>query len=122
MVPRSLMVPPGVPDFFTRARTLTPGPCRLMGRAWSGSAAIRSVDVSIDGGDTWDAAILDSEPSSAGTWIGWSYVWTAQPGDYELCCRATDAEGATQPSRPRWNRGGYANNAIHRVPVRVLSQ
>ena len=26
MVPRSLMIPPGIPDFATRARTLDPGP------------------------------------------------------------------------------------------------
>ena len=40
MLPRSLMVPPGVPDFLSRARHLRPGPCRLEGRAWSGWAPI----------------------------------------------------------------------------------
>jgi DMSO/TMAO reductase YedYZ molybdopterin-dependent catalytic subunit len=54
--PRSLMVPPGVPDFFTRVRHLDAGPCRLEGRAWSGWAPIERVDVSVDGGETWEEA------------------------------------------------------------------
>jgi sulfane dehydrogenase subunit SoxC len=120
MVPRSLMVPPGIPDFFTRARVLVAGTTMLTGRAWSGSAAIRSVDTSVDGGHTWSPALLDAEPSRAGAWIGWRYEWSAEPGDHELCCRTTDADGATQPLWPVWNRGGYANNAVHRVRVRVL--
>ena len=36
MLPRSLMIPPGIPDFATRERTLEPGPCTVRGRAWSG--------------------------------------------------------------------------------------
>ena len=46
---RSLMVPPGVPDFFTRSRILPPGPVMLTGRAWSGQGAVQRVDVGIDG-------------------------------------------------------------------------
>jgi DMSO/TMAO reductase YedYZ molybdopterin-dependent catalytic subunit len=119
MVPRSLMVPPGVPDFFTRARSLPAGPCTLTGRAWSGYAPVTAVEVSVDGGATWDPADLDPGPSSAGTWVGWRYEWRAPAGEHELCCRATDADGHSQPERAEWNRGGYTNNAVHRVPVRV---
>ena len=120
MAPRALMVPPGMPDFFTRARTVIAGPCTLTGRAWSGAAPIVAVDVSTDGGTTWNPATLDDEPARAGAWIGWRHDWPATPGDHELCCRATDAAGATQPDHPTWNLGGYANNAIHRVPVSVI--
>ncbi len=52
------MVPPGFPEFFTRARVLEAGPCTLEGRAWSGRAAIERVEVSTDGGDTWADAAL----------------------------------------------------------------
>src|SRR6266571_3745502 len=58
MEPRALMVPPGIPDFHTRERTVPPGRCTLEGRAWSGRAAIAGVDVSTDGGATWDGASL----------------------------------------------------------------
>jgi sulfane dehydrogenase subunit SoxC len=120
MVPRSLMVPPGIPDFFTRARILRAGLCDVVGRAWSGHAPITSVDVSIDGGVTWAPAVLDEGPASAGVWRGWRFRWNAAPGEHEVCCRATDGEGTRQPLEPEWNRGGYANNAVHRVPVLVV--
>jgi DMSO/TMAO reductase YedYZ molybdopterin-dependent catalytic subunit len=119
MAPRSLMVPPGIPDFYTRARTVPSGDCELTGRAWSGHAPIDTVEVSTDGGGSWDPADLDAEPNDAGTWNGWRYQWHATPGDHELCCRATDRAGHRQPLRPEWNRGGYTNNAIQRVPVHV---
>ena len=53
-------------------------------------------------------------------WAGWHHAWEAEPGEYELCCRATDAAGDTQPLQPEWNVGGYANNAVQRVPVTVV--
>jgi hypothetical protein len=40
-------------------------------------------------------------------------------GEHVLCCRAEDGAGNVQPLEPRWNPGGYANNAVHRVPVTV---
>ena len=48
--PRSLMVPPGIPDFMTRRRFLPPGRVRLEGRAWSGWGPIELVELSVDGG------------------------------------------------------------------------
>jgi DMSO/TMAO reductase YedYZ molybdopterin-dependent catalytic subunit len=120
MVPRALLRPPGIPDFFTRARTVNAGLGVLDGRAWSGVAPIVSVEVSVDGGGTWEAAQLDAADSVAGSWIGWTYEWHATPGEYELCCRATDAAGTPQPLHAEWNLGGYANNSVHRVPVQVV--
>src|SRR5215204_3955223 len=37
ILPRSLMVPPGIPDFPARSRFVEAGSCLLEGRAWSGS-------------------------------------------------------------------------------------
>jgi hypothetical protein len=76
--------------------------------------------MSTDGGATWTPAELESQPVDKASWIGWRFSWQATPGDHELCCRATDGNGNTQPDRPHWNRGGYMNNAIQRVAVRVL--
>ncbi|HEY4607981.1 MAG TPA: sulfite oxidase [Ilumatobacteraceae bacterium] len=117
--PRSLMVPPGIPEFMARSRLLPAGRCDLFGRAWSGKAPIAEVDVSVDGGATWAAAELEPPPADPGAWIGWRYQWDAVPGEHELCCRATDAEGNTQAAQPTWNRGGYVNNSFHRIPVQV---
>jgi DMSO/TMAO reductase YedYZ molybdopterin-dependent catalytic subunit len=118
MRPRSLMIPPGVPDFLTRERRLEPGPVTLTGRAWSGEAPIDAVEVSTDGGATFDAAVLDP-PQGPYAWRGWSFDWNAEPGEHELCSRATDGAGNTQPLEPPWNLRGFANNAVARIKVLV---
>ena len=119
MVPRALMVPPGIPDFNTRERTVPVGPCPLEGRAWSGWAPISRVEVSTDGGQTWADAALEPLESRWG-WRGWRYEWAAdEPGVYVLCCRAHDEAGNVQPDEAQWNVGGYSNNSPQRVPVTV---
>jgi DMSO/TMAO reductase YedYZ molybdopterin-dependent catalytic subunit len=118
MLPRSLLVPPGIPDFLTRERFVAPGRHELEGRAWSGHGSVERVEVSADGGATWADATLEA-PLGEHAWRGWRFEWDARPGDHELCCRATDAAGNTQPLAGAWNHGGYCNNAVHRVPVKV---
>ena len=63
---RSLMIPPGIPEFLTRARVVRAGTCELEGRAWAGDAEIVGVDVSTDGGETWAEAELGDD--SLGRW------------------------------------------------------
>jgi sulfane dehydrogenase subunit SoxC len=119
--PRALMAPPGVPEFLSRVRHVPRGRTTIAGRAWSGGGAVRRVEFSADGGRTWADARLD-EPGGAHGWVGWTYEWDAtEPGDYELCARATDEHGERQPLHAEdvWNRGGYGVNAVQRVPVVV---
>ena len=118
MQPRSLLVPPGIPEFLTRERTVAAGEVLVEGRAWSGMAPIASVEVSDDGGATWAAAELEpaGEPWA---WSGFTYRWDAQPGEHVLCSRARDEAGNEQPVEPPWNLGGYANNAVQTVRVTV---
>jgi DMSO/TMAO reductase YedYZ molybdopterin-dependent catalytic subunit len=119
MMPRALMAPPGVPDFMTRRRFVHPGPCTLMGRAWSGFGDIVRVEVSANGGRSWTDAVLGDAPGRH-AWRAWSCDWEpGAPGDYELACRATDAAGNVQPLETGWNLGGYAGNSVQRVPVTV---
>ena len=119
MLPRSLMIPPGIPDFATRERRLEAGECTLRGRAWSGYGTIERVEVSADGGVSWDDARLGAQ-TSRWAWRAWEWDWNAvEPGSYELCCRATDSAGNVQPLQAPWNLGGYANNEVQRVPVVV---
>ena len=118
--PRALLVPPGFPDFMSRRRVVRSGPVRIEGRAWSGWAPVSKVEVSIDGGDTWEPADLERAQASHG-WARWTWTWQSELGSYVLACRATDASGRTQPLGQRWSRGGFANNTIQRVPVIVIS-
>ncbi|HTX12986.1 MAG TPA: sulfite oxidase [Solirubrobacteraceae bacterium] len=119
IAPRALMVPPGIPDFMTRRRFVAPGTHTLEGRAWSGWGEVTRVAVSVTGGERWDDAEL-SGAVGRHAWRGWSYSWaSAEPGDYQLACRAWDSVGNSQPLEPEWNLGGYANNAVQRIAVTV---
>jgi sulfane dehydrogenase subunit SoxC len=113
---KSLLVPPGIPDWFTRRRLVEAGPTALFGRAWSGEAPIVRVEVGVDG--AWHEAELDS-PMGRFAWRGWRYAWDAAPGEHEISCRATDAKGETQPLDARFDIGGFGNNAVQRVRVKV---
>ncbi|HWC39250.1 MAG TPA: hypothetical protein VG476_12005 [Acidimicrobiales bacterium] len=98
------------------------GPCALQGRAWSGWAPIASVEVSVDGGRTWQAGELAGDTASPWAWESWTYRWEPpRPGEYELSSRATDRTGRVQPTSTVWNLGGYANNAVQRLAVTVVS-
>ena len=118
MLPRSLTLPPGVPDFMTRERVVEAGPITLQGRAWSGHGPIERVEVSTNGGESFADARLE-EPLGEAAWVGWQFDWKAEPGSYVLSSRATDSSGNTQPLDPLWNLKGYANNAVERMPVVV---
>jgi DMSO/TMAO reductase YedYZ molybdopterin-dependent catalytic subunit len=118
MLPRSLTLPPGIPDFLTRERALEPGPVTLQGRAWSGLGPIERVEVSTDGGATFADAQLE-EPVGEAAWVGWRFDWDAEPGSHVVSSRATDASGNVQPLEPPWNLKGYANNAVERIAVVV---
>ena len=89
----------------------------IFGRAWSGKATpIAKVEVGIGG--TWQSAKLDA-PAGPYAWRGWQFEWPAAKGEYEVACRATDADGNTQPLEVPFDRGGFGNNAVQRIQVTV---
>jgi sulfane dehydrogenase subunit SoxC len=118
--PRALLVPPGFPDFMSRTRLLRAGRTIVEGRAWSGWAPTNAVEVSVDEGQTWTSARLEPAPDRW-AWSRWTWTWEATVGSYVLSARASDESGRTQPVDQPWNRGGFANNLIQRVPVAVIS-
>jgi DMSO/TMAO reductase YedYZ molybdopterin-dependent catalytic subunit len=112
----SLMVPPGIPDFYSRRRTVQAGATAIYGRAWSGSAAVERVEFGVNG--IWREAQLEPQgPLSA--WRGWRTQWDAAPGEWQLACRASDAAGNVQPLEPPVDVSGFGNNGVQRIPVTV---
>ena len=97
------------------------GPVVVRGYAVAGGdRRVQSVEVSVDGGRSWTEASL-SEQGGPAAWRFWEA--TLEPGSdtYEIVARATDSGGGAQPETVEevWNFLGYANNAWHRVGVRV---
>ena len=75
----------------------------IRGYAWSGAGAIAQVEVSVDGGETWDPARLE-QTGDRWMWARWSYVWEARSaGKYSIMSRATDEVGRVQAREPRYN-------------------
>jgi sulfite oxidase len=97
------------------------GPVEITGVAFNdGLAKITSVDVSADGGKTWQMADI-KPPESPWAWHHWSAKAQLMTGSNVLMCRATDALGRTQPldGLSRWNPRGYEWNGVDRVEITV---
>jgi DMSO/TMAO reductase YedYZ molybdopterin-dependent catalytic subunit len=70
----------------------------IRGNAFAGNRGVASVDVSPDGGQSWQPARLDY-PGTELTWAYWTFDWQPQsPGDYLLVARTTDRQGGIQTS------------------------
>src|SRR6476620_4734533 len=72
---------------------------RVHGAAWTCDAEITKVELSTDGGTTWNDAKLLGE-SKLNAWRLWEFNWQtpSQPGKQTLIARATDSFGRTQSS------------------------
>jgi len=68
----------------------------IQGFAFAGSRGIQQMDISTDGGESWESAIL-APPLSQHSWVMWRYPWEPErPGDHRILARATDGTGEQQ--------------------------
>jgi sulfite oxidase len=96
-----------------------PGTVEITGVAFNdGMAPITSVQVSADGGKSWQEATI--KPAvDPWAWYHWSAKATLAPGSNTLMSLATDALGRSQPldGLVRWNPRGYEWNGVERLVV-----
>lgn len=83
------------------------GMVAIVGTAFSGHTPIESVEVTTDGGTTWQPAELTYSPAQSETpgdvtdvnagrhiWTTWRFEWQLdEPGEYTIQVRVTDADG-----------------------------
>lgn len=109
---------------------LTAGLQRIHGYAHSPAGPIARVEWSLDAGQTWrNATALEPRIPSARlqrndsafkyAWARFGLTWRAQPGDFTIMTRATDAAGNTQPEKIPFNEKGYLFNQPLPHPIRV---
>jgi DMSO/TMAO reductase YedYZ molybdopterin-dependent catalytic subunit len=91
---------------------------RMHGAAWAGEPEVDRVEVSTDGGKTWQAGRLLGQVVPF-AWRLWEYTWKApaEKGRYTLQVRATDGRGRVQPASHDPDRRAYLVN--HVLPVEV---
>jgi DMSO/TMAO reductase YedYZ molybdopterin-dependent catalytic subunit len=94
------------------------GAQEVAGCAFSGDAPLAKVEVSTDGGKTWQSAALEGD-AGVGRWQVWKHRFDAKPGRVTAIVRATDRKGNMQPSLAAWNPSGYFHNAWHAVTWEV---
>uniref|UniRef100_A0A8C5MLY3 Sulfite oxidase, mitochondrial n=1 Tax=Leptobrachium leishanense TaxID=445787 RepID=A0A8C5MLY3_9ANUR len=103
------------------------GNLTLKGYAWSGGGReVVRVDVSLDGGKTWQVAELTGEKQKAGQAWAWK-IWQlsvpmpSEAKELTILCKAVDSSYNVQPDTvaPIWNLRGVLSNAWHRVQVTV---
>jgi len=99
---------------------LAPGSYTIRGAAWAGENPVAKVEVSINGGKDWSPANLDQAPQPY-VWVLWSLPWDVKaPGAYTIIVRATDSQGAIQPSSRDSRRfDSYEQNWYHSVHCQV---
>lgn len=86
------------------------------GYAYAGDRGISKVEISIDGGNTWQQATLKA-PISNDTWTLWAYKWSPKgTGVVNVYARATDGTGTVQTSARTQNfpngATGYAVGSV----------
>ncbi|MEK6284168.1 MAG: molybdopterin-dependent oxidoreductase [Acidobacteriota bacterium] len=75
------------------------GEATIAGIAFAGDRGISKVEVSTDGGASWDQAEIKPALSPI-SWVLWQRRWKpAQPGKHKVLVRATDGRGQTQTSQ-----------------------
>ncbi|MGE5833412.1 MAG: sulfite oxidase [Acidobacteriota bacterium] len=92
--------------------TRTGAALKATGFALTDGTALKTVDISVDGGP-WKPAVLDKR-NSRYSWQLFTYDWSgAQPGEHTIVSRATDVKGDVQPTeddlkgkKTRWENNG----------------
>jgi sulfane dehydrogenase subunit SoxC len=78
----------------------------ISGLAWSGGGAIRTVEVSTDGGKKWNRAEFKGTPQRM-AFTRFGYGWNWDGNETEILSRCTDEIGQVQPTREQvakyWN-------------------
>ena len=90
------------------------------GIAMAGERTVEAVEVSIDGGVTWEEAHITTK-LLPNVWVTWGYQWALPPqGKYEIVARATDSSGDMQPMTDTGVDLYDGRTGWHRVPVNVV--
>ncbi|MGQ3198217.1 MAG: sulfite oxidase, partial [Hydrogenophaga sp.] len=105
----------------TDGAPLKAGDTQIHGVAFGGMNAVAKVEVSLDGGKTWQLARMVGPDLGRFAWRQFVFAARLPAGQFTLASRATDTAGNVQPEQRMENAGGYNNTswADHAVKVSV---
>jgi DMSO/TMAO reductase YedYZ molybdopterin-dependent catalytic subunit len=102
-------------DILPAGRTI-----ELKGIAFDGGSGIAAVDVSIDGGRSWRAAVLGKSLGRYSFREWRAPVRFANKGPAVLQVRAKSQRGEVQPATADWNPAGYRRHVIESTSVSIV--
>ncbi len=91
-------------------------PTLARGIAFGGDSGVARVDISIDGGKSWQPTELGRDEGKY-SFRQWQTQVTLPAGPNDLKVRCTNTNGLAQPDFPVWNPGGYLYNTIETTHV-----
>ncbi|MDE1917052.1 MAG: molybdopterin-dependent oxidoreductase [Sphingomonadales bacterium] len=111
MVPRSLITN------LAEGQKVTAGaPLMLSGIAMGGDCGVAKVEISTDGGKSWQLAAL-GEDLGPYSFRRFTHRLALPAGKGRITCRCTNTRGVSQPLGMNWNPGGYMRAGVETVTV-----
>lgn len=97
------------------------GVVQIKGVAFGGMNAVKSVDISVDNGNTWMPAKFIGPDLGRYAWRQFVLAVKLPAGTYKIASRAIDTEGNQQPEGRLENTGGYNNTSWrdHSMQIRI---
>jgi Oxidoreductase molybdopterin binding domain/Mo-co oxidoreductase dimerisation domain len=118
MIPINRMVPR---SFFTNLATDAAVPANthlpVRGIAFGGDTGVAQVELSFDGGKSWQPTTLGTDHGKYGFRRWETAVLLPEKGKHLLKVRCTNLTGEVQPDQPNWNNSGFMRNVIEAIQV-----
>lgn len=95
------------------------GRVQVYGVAFGGNHPVDKVEVSLDGGESWQEASFIGPDLGRYAWRPFLLTTDMEAGDYVVTSRATDSQGNVQPQSTEANHRGYDYNGWDRLAVEV---
>jgi DMSO/TMAO reductase YedYZ molybdopterin-dependent catalytic subunit len=101
--------------------TLSAGMHQIKGVGFGGTQAVKTIEVSVDGGISWKEARLVGPDLGKFAWRQFVLPVKLSAGSYVLMSRVTDVQGKQQAESRIENTGGYSNSSWrdHAISIKV---
>jgi DMSO/TMAO reductase YedYZ molybdopterin-dependent catalytic subunit len=89
----------------------------VRGIAFGGDAGVAKVELSLDGGKSWQPTTLGTDYGQYSFRQWQTSISLSEKGNHTLMVRCTNLTGDVQPDSPNWNNSGFMRNVIETVQV-----